>query len=241
MAEGDGLGGLQMGKPGHGVGRMLRGAVGQGTHQVGDLGHRARRSRRAPTDGNRWRPGRCGYGRYAAACRPRRCARSAATRCSCGYLRGPRRRRSARSRSRSRCLQTGADRPFIFRADDAGPASIAACASDPRDVLAPHFAVEADGGIDLFHDDGGPRLEASAPLGIGGRIPLLRRGTQGRNPCCEMEDVAPSGAGRRDRSGGNGRAQMRRDHRRTAAAIGPVQAAGPSTFLHVSGRKRRHP
>ena len=49
----------------------------------------ARRSRRAPTGGNRSPPGRCGCARCAGACRPRRCARSAAPRCSCGCLPAP--------------------------------------------------------------------------------------------------------------------------------------------------------
>ena len=104
MAERHRLRGLQMGEAGHRIGGMRRGAIGQRAHHVGDLRASARRSRRAPTGGNPSPPGRCGCARCAGGGRPRRCARSAAPRCSCGCLRAPRRTGSVRSRSRARSL-----------------------------------------------------------------------------------------------------------------------------------------
>ena len=83
VAEGHRLRGLQMGEARHHRRRMLERLFAPARADKPQARHRCRRSRRAPTAGNRSRPGRCASARYAAVRPPARSARRAGSRHSC--------------------------------------------------------------------------------------------------------------------------------------------------------------
>ncbi len=130
VAEGDGLRGLQVGEAGHRVGRVLGGAVRPGPAWRRPVSRSGRRSRRAPTGGNRWPPGRCGCARCAAACRPRRRVRSAGPRCSCGCLPDATSKAKWPASISARSPLDRCDGGLIFVLSSPICASMAACARD---------------------------------------------------------------------------------------------------------------
>ncbi len=181
VAERHRLGRLHVGEARHRVGGMLRPRGRRARASARPPARPARRSRRAPRGGNRSRPGRCGCARCAGACPPRRCARSAAPRCSCGCLRARRRTRTARPRSPRRSPPARRGSPPRPPPDDAGARQHGGMGQRAADILPPELAVEADRGVDLRHDHGRAGGEAAAPLRVGGGVPTFGVAVAGKD------------------------------------------------------------
>ena len=169
VAEGHGLGRLQMGEAGHDGAGMLLGPGDQRPHHVLDLADspsiasRTQSRKSAP-------PGRCG-------CAPV-CSRSAGLADQLGQPRldvhvdvfealvpgeVPGLDLARRWRRGLRWMAASSSAAMIPTC-----ASMAAWARLPGDILPPHLAVEADRGIDRLHDGRGTGGEAAAPLGVTG-------------------------------------------------------------------------
>ena len=153
--------------------RCARGRASTSTRRSSSrpLAHRRGR-RRAGRARDRSRPGRCGCGRVWS--RPgdrRRSARAAASRCSCGCLRGAGRARACpASSSASIASRPADDRVGVGLRDHAGAAEHARVRDRAADVVARERAVEVDRRGEALDGGVGARLEASAPRFVLGHI-----------------------------------------------------------------------
>ena len=167
VAEGDGLGGLQVGEAGHRVGRMLGGAVRQG-------GHQRRRLRVQPVDGVAHPEAEIGRDLVVAAARGVQALAGLADALGQPRLdvhvdvleRGVEDEGSGLDLGADR-RQAIADRRLVGRGEDAGAGQHGGVGERAAYVLAPQLAVEADGCVDLGHDGRRAIGEASAPLRVG--------------------------------------------------------------------------
>ena len=167
MTEGDGLRRLEVGEAGHGVGGEFGGAVGEGAHDVGDLGIKAVdgvADPEAEIGGDlvvAAAPGVQAFAGFADA------VGEAGLDVHVDVFKVVDEREAAGFDLGGDLVEALVDGVGVGALDDADMGEHGGVSAAAGDVLAPQLAIEADRGIYVLHDDGGSAGEAAAPLCVG--------------------------------------------------------------------------
>jgi hypothetical protein len=166
VAEGDGLGGLQVGEARHRVCRVGGGAGGQRGHQVGELGI-------DPVDRVAHPEAEVG-GHLVVAAAPGGQAPAGVADAfgepgldvHVDVFEGFAEREGPGLDLGGDLGEAGLDVGLVLRGEDADLHQHRGVGERALDVLPPHLAIEADGGIYLLHHHAGAGGEAATPLGV---------------------------------------------------------------------------